>query len=98
MSALGHKRTSIAGKTIFKIAAVLRRPHRIFTLAFPAQLIPKFGLPSDGVGAFQTRSLTKMHRAVRLAVRPSDRALGAKIRMVFVAEFVDKRPAIIVTD
>jgi hypothetical protein len=40
-----QKRTSIASKTIFKIAAVLTRLDRIFTLAFPAQLIPEFGLP-----------------------------------------------------
>ena len=44
-----RKRISIAGKTIFKIAAVLTHRHRIFTLASAAQLIPKFGLPSDEV-------------------------------------------------
>jgi hypothetical protein len=49
MSALPPKADIDAGKTIFKIAAILTRLDRIFTLAFPAQPIPKFDLPSDEV-------------------------------------------------
>jgi hypothetical protein len=88
MSALGQKRTSIASKTIFKTAAVPRRPHQIFTLASTAQLIPKL--------VCQVMRFEALHRLKRDRGRNADRShaprhsrLGEPFKRVrFCAGFV----------